>query len=534
MHKPPDQYPVALAYASENEALVKAVYRHLRSRNINAFFAPTKTSYLWGKDEREFQRIYGPGSRYVVPFISEDYIRKEWPRLEFRAARKEARTRGDGSILPVRIDDSVLPGLPKRTQYVDARRYSPKQIAELLIEKLEADVRTTEQHSTSHGKDRHRVRIIGDEERELLGLLATAAYPLRAPSVQTLIPGTKWDTHLRRWRSCDYLVANEGRFLLLDPVLKRQLLGDKVAVQRWRERWVTLLNPLRAHTDMGLMLALELIALDRTSEAVEILASVAISLEPGIWNGLYLLTFEALASSPLLRRAGARARVEFHNAYGALLAQNGKHQEALVQFARLRELSRKTGNVWGEGQSYINAGVAATHSDDVPAAIAWYEQAAAFGKKHRDHVLAGRAIGNLANFVDPGTASELLAESERLKIRGGDVVGLAGTALVRGNVAALQGDFVGASKHYRHAIRLAKQLDLRHVHAIAMRNLARTEVDRGRPKKAYPAYQESARICRKEGFAADHAHAVAGEALARMNAREFARAGKLFETLAKL
>lgn len=527
------QFAVALSYASEDEALVKGVYRYLRSRNINTFFAPARTSQLWGKDEKEFERIYGPGSRFVVPFVSEHYKRKELPRLEFRAALREARHRVEEFILPVRIDDTPLPGLRRKTQYVDARQYSAKQIAEFLIEKLETDVRTSEggphlrQAST-------RTRVLREEERELLGLLATAAFPWRAVHLRALVPEGRWGTRIPRWRELGIVTSESHGFGHLDARLRRQLLADKAAATRWRERWVALLFPLQMYTDTGLMLALELIGLRRVGEGVDVLASIASRLEPGFWNRLYLTAFEKLGGSTFVRSADSAARIKFHNAYGVLLSQNGDHGRALAHFTRLRRLSRRTHNVWGEGQSYINAGVSAAENDHVAAAMSWYEKAAAFGRKHRDYVLAGRALGNMANFVDPVRAGKLLEESEHFKLRGGDIVGLAGTAVVRGNVAALQGEYADAAKQYRYAIRLSRRCDLRHLRALALRNLAGTEADRGQPKKAYGLYQESAKICRVEGFAADHAHAVAGEALARMKAREFARAGKLFETLAKL
>ncbi len=528
-----DQYAVALSFASEDEALVRGVYRYLRSHEINAFFAPSKISQLWGKDEHEFERIYGPGSRYVVPFISEHYIRKEWPRLEFRAARKEARIRDAEFILPVRVDDTALPGLRRKTQYVDARQHTPKEIAAFLIEKLEADVRTSDAAPIIR-RPRKQIRMLRDDERELLGLLATVPLPLPTAHLRALVPEGRWATRIPRWRSLGIVTSDVRGFDDVDSRLRRQLLADKPAATRWRERWVALLAPLQMHTDTGLMLALELIGLRRVGEAVDVLASIAVGLEPGFWNSLYLTTFSGLAGSTFVRSADSAARVKFHNAYGVVLSRNGDHREALAQFTQLRALSRRGRNAWGEGQSYINAGVAAAGTDDVPAAMAWYKKAAAFGKKHRDYVLAGRAVGNMANFVGPAAATELLEESERFKLRGGDIEGLAGTAVVRGNVAVQQADLVGAARHYRHAVQLARKLDLLYLRAVASRSLAQTEAGRGRPKKAYPLYRESARICQAEGFVADHAHAVAGEALARMAAGEFARAGKLFEALAEL
>lgn len=67
------EYDVALSYAGENERFVRQVYRHLAAADLKVFFAPRRAAHLWGKDEREFEDIYGPGSRFVVPFISEHY-----------------------------------------------------------------------------------------------------------------------------------------------------------------------------------------------------------------------------------------------------------------------------------------------------------------------------------------------------------------------------------------------------------------------------------------------------------------------------
>ena len=335
-------------------------------------------------------------------------------------------------------------------------------------------------------------------------------------------------------RDSGFVKSDAGRAWRLEPRLSRQLTAEAGAVRRWREQWLALFEPLREHTDTGVVFALELLALGRASEAVATLASIAGRLEPGHWLGVYLAVFARLNESSVIKTTDEKARIEFHNAYGVLLSKSGDQVGALAQFVRLRTLSRRTHNVWGEGQSYINAGVAAAEAGDVPAAQAWYSRAASFGKRHRDNILAGRAVGNMANFVEAAAAIKLLNESERLKIRGGDLEGLAAAAVVRGNLAAQQGDFAGAAQHYRRGIGLAKALDLRHVEVRALRNLALTDIDRGRPKKAYAPLRKSARICQREGFKADQADALAGEALARMAAGELARAGKVYQALSGL
>lgn len=525
------KYDVALSYASENASFVRRVNRRLRARDRATFFAPEQAGHLWGKDEREFERIYGPGSRYVVPFVSEHYVRKAWTRLEFRAARREAKQRKGELILPVRLDSTPLPGLPEKLQYLDANRFSPEQVADLLIEKLGASSASPPLRTPARAP---APRVLSGEERDQLGLLATAAIPLPVTQIRELFPRGRWEAHVPRWRRLGFLVRDSGGGLRLESRLNRQLLADKDAVKRWRQAWVDRLSALREHPDTALLLSLQLLALRRAPEAVDVLIPIATTLEPGTWSRVYLSIFGRLASTRHIRGAQPRRRAQFLNAYGALLEGAGEFAAALAQFSKLRALSRRTGDAWGEGQSYINAGVAAAEAGNASAARAWYRRAVVFGKRRRDDFLAGRALGNLAQLVDPAEADALLSESERLKTRAGDVEGLVGTALAQGNLAAARGRFVEAAKHFRHAVSLARRLDLRHACALALRNLGRTEIDRGRPGLAYGHFQRSARICRDEGFNVDHAHALAGEAIARMEAHEYARAGRLFDSLVTL
>ncbi len=282
------------------------------------------------------------------------------------------------------------------------------------------------------------------------------------------------------------------------------------------------------------MLALEYVGARRIDDAINVLTDLADGMEPGFWNDLYLNTFAQLGKSSFVANAKADVRVRFHNAYGMLLSRSGKGEDALAQFTLLRRLSRRIGNQWGEGQSYINAGVAAANSGDVPGGMAWYAKAVAHGRKHRDWMLTGRSLGNMANFVAPREAANFLDESERLKLRSGDVEGLAGTLVVRGNAAAAERNYIVAAKYYRRAITLSKQLDLRYVRVVALRNLGRTEVDRNRPKRAYPFYSEAKRLCEEERFTADLAHVIAADAIAHAEARDFVGAEKRFRTLGDL
>ncbi len=528
------QYDVAFSYAGENEKLVRQIYGHLKAANVRVFFAPMRAGDLWGKDEREFQHVFGPASRFVMSFVSEDYVRKEWPRLEFRAARREARNRAEEFILPVRIDGAKLPGLRKKVQYIDARRYSARKIAQLFIDN-KLHTRPPRAALVAGGSSARRggVQILTPTDADLLGLIATAVFPLYVENAQSLLPTVNWRPEVARWRRQGFLQRGTPH-LEVTPNVRRQLLARRANEKPYHERWIELLTPLRSYSDTALMLGLHYACLRRIREMLDVLTPVAANLEPGFWNDLYLCIFERFEKTSHLRQATAKARIKFHNTYGMVLSRNGRHKDALAQFAKLRVLSKRFHDRWGEGQSYINAGVAAAHLGDIPVAKAWYRKAADSGRRNRDPWLVGRALGNRANFEEPAAAARLLDQSEKIKRRVGDQAGLAGTLIARGNVAAALQDFAGAARYYRRAAALGGRLDLRYLRTLALRNLGRTEVDRGQPQRAFGFYREAQKIAEAERFTDELRHAVAGEALARMKAREYRRAETLFERIFEL
>src|ERR1019366_5798499 len=93
---------------------------------------------------------------------------------------------------------------------------------------------------------------------------------------------------------------------------------------------------------------------------------------------------------------------------------------------------------------------------------------------------------------------------------------------------------VAASQSYRRAERVARKLNLHYLLTIALRNLGRAEVDRGRPNNAYRFYREAQQIAEKERFSDQLRQSVAGEAIAHAEAREYRRAEALFQRLVEL
>lgn len=140
------QYDVALSFAGEDRAYVDKVANYLKSKGIKTFYDEFEEANMWGKDLVEhFDDIYRNQTHYCVMFISLFYAQKAWPSHEKQSAL--ARALGEhGYILPVRFDDTDIPGLQPTISYIDLRKKSPEQLSELIIQRIsnKSNVQTKE------------------------------------------------------------------------------------------------------------------------------------------------------------------------------------------------------------------------------------------------------------------------------------------------------------------------------------------------------------------------------------------------------
>jgi len=72
-------------------------------------------------------------------FISKHYANKLWTNHERESAQARAFKKHGTYILPVRIDDTEIPGIKETIGYIDLRQSTIAQLTELTLEKLESD-----------------------------------------------------------------------------------------------------------------------------------------------------------------------------------------------------------------------------------------------------------------------------------------------------------------------------------------------------------------------------------------------------------
>jgi len=131
------RYDVALSFAGEDRKTAEQLAKLLAEQGVEVFYDDYEQVELWGKDlYQHLQRIYKESAYYCVIFISCFYERKLWTRHELRQAQERAFRENREYILPVRMDDTVIPGINETIAYINLKDVTIKELAAMVLSKL--------------------------------------------------------------------------------------------------------------------------------------------------------------------------------------------------------------------------------------------------------------------------------------------------------------------------------------------------------------------------------------------------------------
>jgi hypothetical protein len=131
------EFDIALSFAGENRAYVADVAERLRSQGIRVFYDQYEQANLWGKNLYDrLDYVYRRAARYCILFISEPYANKVWTNHERQSAQARVLEENREYVLPVRFDDTEIPGLRSTIGYIDARHTTPDHLVQLILQKL--------------------------------------------------------------------------------------------------------------------------------------------------------------------------------------------------------------------------------------------------------------------------------------------------------------------------------------------------------------------------------------------------------------
>jgi hypothetical protein len=137
------RFRIALSFPGERRAFVEQVAEHLGAtigRKHRLYDAWYEAEFARPDLDTDLQRLYHDESELIAVFLCADYERKEWCGLEWRAVRDLIKRRQGSAIMPLRFDDTEIPGLFSTDGYVwlgDGR--DPREVADLILKRWQIE-----------------------------------------------------------------------------------------------------------------------------------------------------------------------------------------------------------------------------------------------------------------------------------------------------------------------------------------------------------------------------------------------------------
>ncbi len=164
------RYDVALSFAGEDRQHAKALADLLKAGGYWFFYDENELAQLWGKNLYDYlSSVYKDRACHCVMFLSKHYERKLWTNHERQLAQARAFQENREYILPVRLDDTEIPGIPPTVGYLDLRAMTIEEVYEVLVKKLADTIsQTTETNlATAAKSDAHEFVLLRPEDGKL-------------------------------------------------------------------------------------------------------------------------------------------------------------------------------------------------------------------------------------------------------------------------------------------------------------------------------------------------------------------------------
>lgn len=130
-------YDLAISFAGEDRMIAEEIAEKLKNFGFQIFYDKYEQATLWGKDlYSHLTDVYRKKANYCLMIISKNYSEKQWTNHERKAAQARAFTQSKEYILPLKLDDTEIPGINETIGYVDYRKVDIDEIIELLKIKL--------------------------------------------------------------------------------------------------------------------------------------------------------------------------------------------------------------------------------------------------------------------------------------------------------------------------------------------------------------------------------------------------------------
>ena len=130
-------FDIAVSFAGEDRETVRRYCKLLSSNRLRVFYDEYERIGLWGANLYDkLDEVYRTKALFCVIFISKHYAAKVWTNHERKSAQARALQENREYVLPVRLDDTEIPGIPPTIGYVDLGETSVEKLADMTVQKV--------------------------------------------------------------------------------------------------------------------------------------------------------------------------------------------------------------------------------------------------------------------------------------------------------------------------------------------------------------------------------------------------------------
>lgn len=104
------EFDIAISFAGENRVLAKYLADQFSALDIQVFYdANFEANYLGKTWSKEFTRIFGQASKYVICLLDKHHAEKIWPSFEREVFTPRVMK---GEVIPIYLDETPIHGIP--------------------------------------------------------------------------------------------------------------------------------------------------------------------------------------------------------------------------------------------------------------------------------------------------------------------------------------------------------------------------------------------------------------------------------------
>jgi hypothetical protein len=131
------EHDVVITFSTADRSTAEEFARLLAGRNIKVSLAELKDPNVGNTGPlAHLAETFARKARFYLLLISRSFPQTNWKDVEQMTEQQHAGTTPGSSLIPVRLDDTDLPGVENPTQVRDLRSHSKQEIVDLIADTI--------------------------------------------------------------------------------------------------------------------------------------------------------------------------------------------------------------------------------------------------------------------------------------------------------------------------------------------------------------------------------------------------------------